>query len=279
MHRRDLLVQLYHQMAHAFLFFLNLLFSSNIVFENIHACDQSERSSLLSFALNLSSPSLNWTSGNCCYWEGITCNQDGWVTHLQLPSKGLRLKGGIFLSSSLGNLTHLTHLNLSRNSLYGSLDQSTGSFLSLSRLEILDLSYNCLSGELPSSFFQHAWNLTSFNVSNNNFSGSIPSSICLRDYSPLIRLLDFSFNKFSGHISHRLGKCSRLQVFRAGYNNLSGLLPVEMYNATTLEEISLPGNSLYGVFSDRVVQLTNLTILDLSYNQLSGVLSPFWQAF
>ncbi|PRQ35633.1 putative non-specific serine/threonine protein kinase [Rosa chinensis] len=135
-------------MANAFLFFLLLIFSSNIIFENIHACNQSERSSLLFFALTFPSRQLNWTSTGCCNWEGITCNQGGWITHLQLPSKGLKLKEDIFLSSSHGNLTHLTHLNLSHNSVSGSLDQSTGFFLSLNHLEVLDLSYNLLSGEL-----------------------------------------------------------------------------------------------------------------------------------
>ncbi|PRQ35641.1 putative leucine-rich repeat-containing, plant-type, leucine-rich repeat domain, L [Rosa chinensis] len=263
-----MLVQLYHQMTNAFIFFLLLIFSSNIIFENIHACNQSERSSLLFLALTLSSPQLNWTSADCCNWEGITCNRDGWVTYLQLPSKGLKLKGGIFPSSSLANLTHLTHLNLSHNSLSGSLDQ-TEFFLSLNDLEILDLSYNLLFGVLPSSlpsshirmvdlssnrlhgtvppsFFQQSWNLTSFNVSNNTFSGPIPSSICHPSSSSL-RHLDFSFNKFNGSISSGLGKCSKLQI-------------------------SLLRNSLYGAVSDRISNLTNLTTLDLSYNQLSGVL-------
>ncbi|KAM5554137.1 hypothetical protein ABKV19_026063 [Rosa sericea] len=280
-------------MANAFLSFLLLIFSSNIIFENIHACNQKERSSLLFLALTLSSPKLNWTSADCCNWEGITCNQGGWITHLQLPSKGLKLKEGIFPSSSLGNLTHLTHLNLSHNSLYGSLDQ-TELFLSLNYLEILDLSYNLLFGVLPSSlpsshirmvdlssnrlhgavpssFFQQAWNLTSFNVSNNTFSGPIPSSIC-RPSSSSLRHLDFSFNNFTGSISSGLGKCSKLQVFRASHNYLSGSLPEDMFNSTTLEEISLPLNSLYGAVSDKISNLTNLTTLDLSYNQLSGVL-------
>ncbi|XP_062011212.1 receptor-like protein 2 [Rosa rugosa] len=195
----------------------------------------------------------------------------------RLPSKGL--KEDIFLSSSLGNLTHLTHLNLSHNSLSGSLDQSTRFFLSLNHLDVLDLSYNLLSGELPTSFFKHAWNMTSSNVSNNNFSGSIPSSICIHDYSPSFGLLDTSFNKFSGNISCGLAECSKLQVFHAGYNNLSGILPVEMYNATTLEEISLPANSLSGVLGDKMLQLANPTILDLSYNQLSGVLPHHFGKF
>ncbi|XP_034212786.1 receptor-like protein 2 [Prunus dulcis] len=273
-------------MAQGFLLFL--LFSY-IISTNILACKHTERSSLLSLASTLSSPLLNWTSMDCCHWKGITCNQDGWVTHLLLPSKGL--KGGLS-PSKLGNLTHLTHLNLSHNSLYGSLE--THFFLSLNRLEILDLSYNRLSGELPlslpssnirtvdlssnhffgaipSSFFQQASNLTSFNVSNNTFTGYAPSSICLHS-SPFLRLLDFSSNQFNGNLAPGLGKCSELQVFRAGHNNLSGLFPEDIYNATKLEEISLPLNSLHGEISDKIVNLTNLAILDLYINQLSGKL-------
>ncbi|CAL8119923.1 unnamed protein product [Prunus armeniaca] len=273
-------------MARGFLLFL--LFSYFISI-NIHACNQIERCSLLSFASTLSSPPLNWTSLDCCHWKGITCDQDGWVTHLLLPFKGL--KGGIS-TTSLRNFTHLTHLNLSHNSLYGSLE--TQFLLSLNRLEILDLSYNYLYGELPlslpsrkirivdlssnhffgaipSSFFQQASNLTSFNVSNNTFTGYVPSSICFH-YSPFVRLLDFSSNQFGGNLALGLGECSELQVFRVGHNNLSGLLPEDIYNATKLEEISLPINSLHGAISDKIVNLTDLKILDLNLNQLSGEL-------
>ncbi|XP_061992379.1 receptor-like protein 2 [Rosa rugosa] len=282
-----MLVQPHNTMAHGFLLFLIFIFSSNI-YTKIQACNHTERSSLLSFAHSLSPP-LNWTSSNCCHWKGITCNDHGLVTNLCLPSKGLKLKGGVFPSSSLGNLTYLTHLNLSHNSLYGLLDQ-TELFLPSNSLEILDFSYNLLFGELPfcllssirildlssnhfrgeipPSFFQQAWNLTSFNVRNNSFSGSIPSSICL--HSPLIQLLDFSSNKFNGSISHGLGKCLKLQVFRAGHNDLSGFLPDDIYTVSTLQEVALPQNSLHGAISERLVNLTNLKVFDLTSNDLSG---------
>ncbi|ONI22064.1 hypothetical protein PRUPE_2G104600 [Prunus persica] len=282
-----MLVKAYKLMAHDFLLFL--LFSC-IISTNIHACKQTERNSLLSFAATLSSPPLNWTSLDCCCWKGITCDQDGWVTRLLLSSKGL--KGGIS-PFSLANLTHLTHLNLSHNSLYGSLE--TQFFLSLNQVEILDLSYNHIFGKLPlslpsinirivdlssnhffgaipSSFFQQASNLTSFNVSNNTFTGYVPSSICLQHYSPFLRLLDFSSNVFSGNLAPGLGKCSKLQVFRAGHNNISGLFPEDIYNATKVEEIALPFNSLHGAISDKIVNFTNLAILDLSFNQFGGEL-------
>ncbi|KAM5582440.1 hypothetical protein ABKV19_002718 [Rosa sericea] len=252
----------------------------------IYACNKVDHDSLLpSFDIPFSA--LNWSSNDCCNWEGITCDMAGRVTHLLLPSKGLQ--GGI--SSSLRNLTKLSHLNLSRNSLSGSLEPEV--FLSLNHLESLDLSYNLLTGELPlslpfryirvvdlsnnrikgtipSSFLQHAWNLSSVNVSNNYLTGQIPSSICL--HSSSVRLLDFSSNGFSGIFPPGLQNCSKLEVLRAGFNNLSGPLPSDIYNVPTLQEISLPSNNLFGPISNSIVNLTNLRILELYFNKLTGLL-------
>ncbi|KAK6916761.1 Leucine-rich repeat [Dillenia turbinata] len=254
---------------------------------SIQACTQQDYNSLISFSLDNSPQSnpLTWNSTtDCCKWEGIVCDSNGYVTHLSLPYRGLQGD----LSPSLENLTHLTYLNLSHNSLSGSL--SVNFFDSLTNLEILDLCFNTLSGELPSSlpssintidlstnhfngtiqtsFLQPAQNLSSFNVSNNSFTGSIPSSICSNSSS--IRLLDFSSNHFSGGIPQGLGACSKLQVFRAGLNGLTGTIPDDIYNATALQEISLPLNQLQGSISDGIVHLTNLTILQLFSNHLAG---------
>ncbi|PON78260.1 Serine/threonine protein kinase [Trema orientale] len=268
----------------------------------LSACNIDDRESLLAFSLNLSSSSaLNWSrSVDCCSWVGINCTDVGGeqrVTGLRLPSKGL--KGVLF--HTLTNLTFLTQLDLSRNSLLGSLPSS---FFSLSSLQLLDLSYNRLHGRLPSSdsgtssrVFQTidlssnlfegsipsslvlpsvtSGSLTSFNVSNNSFSGPIPISTFCTDngtgVSPLL-FLDFSFNEFAGEFPGGVvGGCSKLQRFRAGFNNLTGPIPDDIYNVITLEEISLPLNRFSGPI-DGVVALKNLKVLELYSNQLNGSL-------
>ncbi|GLT72195.1 hypothetical protein SLA2020_441490 [Shorea laevis] len=160
------------------------------IFSQNHACNQIHRDSLLSLAFNhMSSSPLNWSSIDCCQWEGISCDHKHQVTHIWLPSKGI--SGS--LSPSLGNLTHLSHLNLSHNSLSGPLPM--GVFSSLNQLKVLDLSYNHLFGDIfgwPASIqivdissnhfsetiqfssLQRAWRLIELNVSNNSFMGSIP---------------------------------------------------------------------------------------------------------
>ncbi|CAK7356426.1 unnamed protein product [Dovyalis caffra] len=258
-------------------------------------CNQDDHDSLLFFSSNLSSlsPPLNWDpSIDCCLWEGVDCDDtaDGRVTSLSLPFRDLNGT----LSPSLAKLTSLTHLNLSHNRLYGSLP--VGFFSSFSSLQVFDLSYNRLVGELPpldtnnlisikildlssnhfdgelsqsNSFIHAAWNLTRLNVSNNSFTGQIPSNIC-QISSGSMTLLDFSNNDFSGDLAPGLGECSKLEIFRAGFNNLSGMIPDDLYKATSLLHFSLPVNYLSGQISDAVVNLTSLKVLELYSNQLFG---------
>ncbi|KAG6682949.1 hypothetical protein I3842_13G168300 [Carya illinoinensis] len=269
------------------------LFSS--IFSASHACNQIDRNYLLSLPFNTSSPSLNWSATDCCNWEGISCDHKGRVTHIWLPSKGLR--GSV--PPYTGNLTSLSHLNLSRNALSGFLPVRF--FSSFNQLEVLDLSNNHLAGDVsllfssngssngwPSSirlvdisnndfngiiqswFLQRAEKLDKLNVSHNSFTGSIPNYLCM--HSPFVKLLDFSFNHHSGQIPGGLGACSKLEIFRAGFNSLSGLIPHDIYSATRLEEISLPSNNLTGPISNDIVNLTKLTCLELYENELSGKL-------
>lgn len=255
-------------------------------------CNQLDRNSLLSFSQNVGNQSpLNWSNSiDCCFWEGVGCDANDRVSRLWLPSRGLV---GI-ISPSIANLSRLSQLNLSRNSLSGSIPDRI--FMSLNRLQIIDLSYNRLSGELPPSdklpttihtinlssnsfngtlqfsLLQSAINLVSLNVSNNSFTGSIPSFIC--SISSSIILLDFSFNDLKGSIPQDIGNCSTLEIFRVGFNLFVGPLPDAIYRLTMLKELFLPGNKLNGSISDGIVNLTNLKVLALHYNEFTGQIPP-----
>ncbi|KAL2457410.1 Tyrosine-sulfated glycopeptide receptor 1 [Abeliophyllum distichum] len=227
------------------------------------SCNKLDRDSLLSFYKHISSSPpaipLNWSSTNCCKWEGVNCNPESRVTHLSLPGK--HLSGTI--DPFLGNLTFLSYLNLSYNQLSGTLPSTL--FHTLNHLESLDLSSNRFNGSIESPFFP---SLISFNVSNNSFTGSLPSSICIT--SRFVKMLDFSTNKFSGNVSKGIGRCSKLEIFRAGFNSLSGLLPYDLYTVKTLREISLPNNQFSGPVNNSIALLSNLSIIDLHQNELTG---------
>ncbi|KAL9247231.1 hypothetical protein vseg_020684 [Gypsophila vaccaria] len=259
-------------------------------------CDTNDAQSLLNFSGFLSSElgALNWSSTlDCCSsWEGIGCDGSGRVSNLVLPSRGLR--GNI--SATLGDLKSLRQLNLSENLLSGELPH--GFFTSLTSLEVIDLSSNLLYGTLAEAFasngsfpvtiqivdissnqfndmidpmwFELASNLSSFNASSTGLNGLIPSSIC--NSCPELRMLDFSNAAFVGNINVGLGNCSKLEVFRAGFNSLSGLLPDDIYGLKSLVELSIPANNISGTIREEMLGLTNLKIINLYSNSFSGTI-------
>ncbi|XP_020582295.1 tyrosine-sulfated glycopeptide receptor 1 [Phalaenopsis equestris] len=259
-----------------------------------NGCSPSERDSLLqfqsklTFSFNNSSLSSWVTSKDCCEWEGISCDQNGLVTEVSLPLEGL----GGSLSSSLAGLPHLTKLNVSYNRLTGNLPTE---ILSSPSLIILDVSFNRLSGQLSISpmgnkFSLQVFNLSSnsftgpfpslgslaeslaaVNVSNNNFYGLFPSYIC--SLSPVLRSMDLSHNQFSLEIPTGLGSCLLLTELQAGNNNLSGPIPQDLFDMTSMQRLSLPFNQLSGNIDGKLItKLVNLEFFDLSCNQLSGKL-------
>ncbi|XP_012700605.1 receptor-like protein 2 [Setaria italica] len=255
----------------------------------VSSCTEQESSSLIDFRDGFSlegNGGLNnsWINGtDCCQWDGITCTNSV-VTEIMLASKGLQGK----ISPSLGNLTGLLHLNLSHNSLYGSLPANLlfsssiiildVSFNHLSGplleqrssnpglpLQVLNISSNFFTGQLPSTTLEVMKILVALNASNNSLMGPMPPSIC--NNAPSFAMLDICLNEFSGTTSSEFGNCSMLKVIKTGHNNLTGVLPHEL----SLEQLSFPNNDLQGILdASNLVKLANLIILDLGSNGLRG---------
>lgn len=102
-----------------------------------------------------------------------------------------------------------------------------GFFSSFKQLEIIDLSYNMFFGQFPADTLPPT--LKFLNISINNFSGTIPHSICIK--SPGLETVDFSFNNFIGNIPQGFGTCSSLQVLSLGFNNLTWIIPIDIDGA------------------------------------------------
>ncbi|KAK3217822.1 hypothetical protein Dsin_011792 [Dipteronia sinensis] len=91
------------------------------------------------------------------------------------------------------------------------------------RLQKLDLSGNNLFESIPSDPFQKSLNyLVYLSLSNNSFSGEIPSTIANCTYLSTL-LLDH--NQLTGHIPMEFRKMMRIQEFSVSSNMLSGPVP------------------------------------------------------
>ncbi|XP_058091386.1 receptor-like protein 4 isoform X2 [Magnolia sinica] len=136
---------------------------------------------------------MGWNGDPCApstwdAWEGVTCHRNAKgnglvVTQLDLTSQGL--KG--YISDQISLLTNLVSLNLSSNSLGGTLPSGIGQ----KSLVRLDLSSNMLSGTIPQSLSSSSLQVALLN--GNQLEGQVPEEL----YSIGVHggVIDLSSNK------------------------------------------------------------------------------------
>ncbi|XP_072976226.1 probable inactive receptor kinase At5g10020 [Typha angustifolia] len=152
------------------------------------------------------------------------------------------------LPSSLFTSVRLTNLNLSGNSFTGAVPFPTSQISNstssnqmilpgqVSSLTFLDLSNNSLSGSLPQEIASMS-GLRFLNVGKNNFSGHIPKEIGLLQQ---LLYVDLSNNHFEGNIPDDFP--DGIVEFNVSYNSLSGIVPS---NLLKFPDSSFhPGNEL-----------------------------------
>ncbi|MED6121355.1 hypothetical protein PIB30_029342 [Stylosanthes scabra] len=129
----------------------------------------------------------NITGMASAYTPSSQANSSGWGKQdLKQVIKGREL-------DYINNLKYVVNLDLSNNSLSGSIPSEISS---LSGLIGLNLSYNNLSGEIP-KMIGDMKSLESIDLSHNHLCGSIPRSMIDLNF---MSHLDLSYNNLSGPI-------------------------------------------------------------------------------
>ncbi|XP_040367338.1 receptor-like protein EIX2 [Rosa chinensis] len=165
---------------------------------------------------------------------------------------------------------NLIYLFLANASISDSLPRSLSSLCATEapQIQILDLSDNLLSGELPNCWmpFQQ---LDILYLGKNKLSGKLPSS--LGNLKGII-ILGLHSNNFSGELPS-LENCTRLTILDLGNNNLSGKIPTWInQNLKHLIALRLRSNQFNGIIPFSMCSLSTIHVLDLSQNNISGAL-------
>ncbi|KAL8459429.1 hypothetical protein ACS0TY_036788 [Phlomoides rotata] len=196
------------------------------------------------------------------------------------------------IPNSIGTLTEMRSLNLYDNKLSGQIPISISNCTSLVKL---DLSGNNLVGGIPIRIgtslarICHLNSLQIFDLSNNTFSGRIPS--CVNNFTAMIvkrNLSDYiggelDFSSYyngnflesasvatKGREAHYDSILSLVNNIDLSNNNLSGGIPKELTSLVELISLNLSGNHLKGSIPESIGDLKQLESLDLSRNILSG---------
>ncbi|KAJ1421164.1 Protein kinase domain [Sesbania bispinosa] len=228
---------------------------------------------LLSFKYAVNDPfnvlgSWNYRDDTPCAWNGVACSTiptptnansttQYRVTGLSLPNS--QLLGSI--PSDLGSIEHLQILDLSNNSLNGSLPSSL--FQGSSELQFLNLSNNLIIGEVPESIVQLR-NLQFLNLSDNAFAGKLPENLSTMQNLTVASLKN---NYLIGFLPRGL---RTLQVLDLSTNLLNGTLPPD-FGGDAMRYLNISYNRFSGEIPQEFpVKIPRNAVVDLSFNNLTG---------
>jgi Leucine-rich repeat (LRR) protein len=179
-------------------------------------------------------------------------------------------------------LPELKILVLKSNKLQGFMKGPT-TFNSFSKLQILDISENNLSGPLPEEFFNGLEGMMNVDqdmiyMTVKNSSGYTYSiemtwkglEIEFVKIQSILRVLDLSKNSFTGEIPKPIGKLKGLQQLNLSHNFLTGHIQSSLGFLTNLQSLDMSSNMLTGRIPLQLTDLTFLEVLNLSQNKLEG---------
>ncbi|XP_049395639.1 receptor-like protein Cf-9 [Solanum stenotomum] len=181
-------------------------------------------------------------------------------------------------------LPNLMILRLGSNKFFGPIkDSPTSKF---ARIQMIDLSSNGFSGDLPVSLFENFeamkingeksgtreyvadmqgfYYTNSFIVTTKGLDLELPRVLTTNI------IIDLSGNRFEGHIPGIIGDLIGLRTLNLSHNRLEGHIPASLHQLSVLESLDLSSNKISGEIPQQLASLKSLEVLNLSHNHLVG---------
>ncbi|KAK9993261.1 hypothetical protein SO802_022964 [Lithocarpus litseifolius] len=136
-------------------------------------------------------------------------------------------------------------------------------------LQVLDLSKNNLSGQIPECLGNLSNSLSILNLGSNSFYGTIPRTWTR---GSKLRMINLGQNKLKGLIPRSMSKCAMLEILDLGHNQINDTFPFWLGTLPELKILILRYNKFHGPIESHYFKSTfpKLRIIDLSYNGLVG---------
>ncbi|RZB52907.1 receptor-like protein 7 [Glycine soja] len=228
----------------------------------------------LKFKTNKSTKLVSWNSSiDFCEWRGVACDEDGQVTGLDLS--GESIYGGFDNSSTLFSLQNLQILNLSANNFSSEIPSG---FNKLKNLTYLNLSHAGFVGQIPTEISYLA-RLVTLDISSVSYLYGQPLKLENIDLQMLVRNLTMLRQLYMDGVivttqgntwSNALFKLVNLQELRMSDCNLSGPLDPSLTRLQNLSVIRLDQNNFSSPVPETFANFPNLTTLHLSSCELTG---------
>ncbi|KAJ3116540.1 LRR receptor-like serine/threonine-protein kinase fls2 [Phlyctochytrium bullatum] len=166
-------------------------------------------------------PTIDISHAGCCSVSGISCDADNRITKVYFGGEPINAPVGL----AIERLTELVELNVNTCGLVGGVGEA---FRNLTKLKILSLPNNRLSGELPSWLGDALPDLEKVNLENNKLTGELPQSLTKLGK---LTTLNFRKNDFKGNMPVGLTRANLplLNELLLSDNPLTGTIDADMF--------------------------------------------------
>jgi hypothetical protein len=222
------------------------LFKEEGTLDNVVAqVDLKQRLALATFGKSMTVGDDWMTGNNVCQWDGVECDDTNLVNRLVIFEKGME----------------------------GTIPPE----LALLPLEIVSLFSNKISGPIPTELAESK-TLTYLDLDSNEMTGEIPAAL----FSENIESLFLSNNQFTGSLPTTIGDATNLEQLWVNNNSIAGVVPEEIAGAQALVDLLLENNPLVwdldeadSIFPEAIKELDALERLSMRNNGLKGEFPEF----